>query len=104
MEDEKNKNINFGLIRKLDEKNRLIIPASIVERKKFLDGQELYIQKYADKVCIFIKEPEDEYLTVIYKKGHGITFLEDSGLDDFFGEEVRILEFRGGFSIYPYRK
>lgn len=102
MEDEKNKNINFGLIRKLDEKNRLIIPASIVERNKISDVQELYIQKYADKVCIFIKEPEDEYLTVIYKKGHGITFPEDSGLDDFFGEEVRILEFRGGFSIYPH--
>lgn len=99
------KNINIGFIRKLDEKNRLIIPVSIVEKNRILDGQMLYAQKHGEKIRVFIKEPKnEEYVSVIVEKGRRMILSPDSGFNDFFdiSKSVRVIEFHGGFSIYPH--
>ena len=101
------KNIDLGFIRKLDEKSRLIIPVSIVEKKRISDGQILYAQKHGERVRVFIKQPKnEEYISVVVEKGRRMILSPDSGFNDFFdiSKSVRVIEFHGGFSIYPHEE
>lgn len=82
-------------------KHRITIPASIVEFRKISEGQVLFAKKCKGVLYVMLEEPDEDYISLTVKAENRIILPQNAGFDDFFTDSVKILEFKGGFKIYP---